>query len=89
MVRATGIWLPYLPPPNFPLPLPPACFDKMSLGSKVDHMMGSGTRAWVTSAPSLADKGFDAQVEVLGAQSVSCNLESRAQVVALRSSVCV
>ena len=45
-------------------------------------MMEVGTQAWATSAPSAADNGVDAQAEALGAQSISGNSASGAQVVA-------
>ena len=88
MVRGTGSWMPYPPPPNFPQPLPLACFDEMSLGSKVDRGIGYGIQVWVSSAASVANNR-DGTQEALGAQSISGNLESRAQMVALGSLVCV
>ena len=94
MVRLTGDWIPYSPPPDFPPLPPPACFNETYLGSKVDRWMGYGIQAWATSAPSPANDGVGTQKalgaqeaigaqEALGAQSISGNLESRAQVVAL------
>ena len=89
MVRVTGNWMPYPPPPDFPPPPPPACFYETSLGSEVDRGIGYGAQAWATSAPSVAANRVSAQAEALGAQSVSGNSESRAQVVAFGSLVCV
>ena len=89
MVRPTGDWMPQPPPPDFPSLPPPACFDETSLGSEVDRMMEAGAQARATSAPSMADDGVGIQAEALGTQSVLGNSESRAQVVALGSSVCV
>ena len=80
MVGATGDWLPYPPPPDFPPPLPPAY--ETSLGSEVDRMMEAGAQARATSAPSATDDGVRVQVEAFGAQSVSGNSASGAQVVA-------
>ena len=85
----TGNWLPYPPPPTFPPPPPLACFDKMSLGSKVDEVMDSGTQAEVTIAPSAANDMVGAQAEMLGTRSVSGDSELKAQVVALGSAMCV
>ena len=87
MVGATGDWLPYPPPPDFPPPPPPAY--ETSLGSEVDRMMEAGAQARATSAPSVADDGVGVQAEALSTHSVSGNLESRAQVVVLDSSICV
>ena len=80
MVGARGDWLPYPPPPDFPPPPPPAY--ETSLGSEVDRMMETGAQTWATSAPSAADDEVGVQVEALGAQSVSGNSASGAQVVA-------
>ena len=89
MVRVMGDQMPYPTPPNFPPPPPLACFDETSLGSEVNREMGYGTQTWATSTLSTADLEFSTQVEALGAQSISGNSESRAQVVALDSLVCV
>ena len=80
MVGATGDWLPYPPPPDFPPPPPPAY--EMSLGSEVDRIMEAGAQAWATSTLRAADDKVSIQVEAFGAQSVSGNLASGAQVVA-------
>ena len=85
MVGATGDWLPYPPPPDFPPPPPPAY--EASLGSEVDRMMEAGAQARATSTPSATDDGVGVQVEALGAQSVSGNSASGAQVVAPGSPV--
>ena len=45
-------------------------------------MMEVGTQAWATSAPSAADDEVGIQVEAFGAQSISGNSASGAQVVA-------
>ena len=45
-------------------------------------MMETGAQTWATSAPSAADDEVGVQVEALGAQSVSGNSASGAQVVA-------
>ena len=79
MVGATGNWLHYPPPPDFPPPLPPAY--ETSLGSEVDRMMEAGAQVRATSAPSAADNEVGVQVEAFGAQSVSGNSASWAQVV--------
>ena len=80
MVGATGDWLPYPPPPDFPPPPTPAY--EMSLGSEVDRMMEAGAQAWANRAPSTADDEVSVQVEALGTQSISGNSASGAQVVA-------
>ena len=80
MVGARGDWLPYPPPPDFPPP--PTPVYETSLGSEVDRMMETGAQTWATSAPSAADNEVGVQVEALGAQSVSGNSASGAQVVA-------
>ena len=89
MVRVMGDWMPYPPPPDFPLPPLPACFYETSLGSEVDRGMGYGAQTWATSTPSVANNGVGTQAEALGTQSISGNLESKAQVVALGSLVCI
>ena len=80
MVGATGDLLPYPPPPDFPPP--PTPVYETSLGSEVDRMMETGAQTWATSAPSANDDGVGVQVKALGAQSVSGNSVSGAQVVA-------